>query len=198
MQDQLPRFVLGNQFSAKYSFTLNSGSFLDTVVQTPVWTDTMRGVFIISYAPRKDWTHELNKKLHSAREDWSPAKQNISVLQRHWKRPKHFWLIDFVLNLAWWTACASLSFAVSRWIDPLGKKEMTFSRVFLVRLSKYCTWLSYCAFDDDHVDGVRPHLWTAATNGPIVHPPGDIWTWRTVMEWYRQRKTPDSSTRAVW
>jgi hypothetical protein len=22
----------------------------------------------------------------------------------------------------------------------------------------------------DHVDGVRQYLWTAATNGPIVHP----------------------------
>jgi hypothetical protein len=29
----------------------------------------------------------------------------------------------------------------------------------------------------DHVDGVRLYLWTAATNGPTVHPPGDIWAW---------------------
>lgn len=27
--------------------------------------------------------------------------QSISALQGHWKRPKHFWLIDFGLNLAW-------------------------------------------------------------------------------------------------
>jgi hypothetical protein len=26
-----------------------------------------------------------------------------------------------------------------------------------------------------HVDGVRLCLWTAATNGPIVHSPGHIW-----------------------
>jgi len=53
--------------------------------------------------------------------------------------------------------------------------------------------------DDEHVDGVRLCLWTAATNGPTVHYPGDIWAWRTMVEWWcRQRKTPDSSTRALW
>jgi hypothetical protein len=30
-------------------------------------------------------------------------------------------------------------------------------------------WMLY----NDHVDGVRLRLWTAATNGPTVHPPGD-------------------------
>jgi hypothetical protein len=29
-------------------------------------------------------------------------------------------------------------------------------------------------YDDDHVGGVRLRLRTAVTNGPIVHPPGDI------------------------
>jgi hypothetical protein len=29
----------------------------------------------------------------------------------------------------------------------------------------------------DDVDGVRSCLWTAVTNGPILHPPGDIWVW---------------------
>jgi hypothetical protein len=56
--------------------------------------------------------------------------------------------------------------------------------------------------DDDHhyhhVDEVRLRLWTAATSGPIIPPPGDIWVWRTVVKWYRQGKTPDSSTRALW
>jgi hypothetical protein len=28
---------------------------------------------------------------------------------------------------------------------------------------------------DDHVDGLRLGLRTAAINGRIVHPPGDIW-----------------------
>jgi hypothetical protein len=51
--------------------------------------------------------------------------------------------------------------------------------------------------DDDHVNWVRLRLWTAATNCPIVHPPGDKWAWRTMVEWCRQGKTPDSSTRAL-
>jgi hypothetical protein len=40
-------------------------------------------------------------------------------------------------------------------------------------------------YDDDdhhHVDGTRLRLWTAATNGPIVHPPGDIWAWRKTVD----------------
>jgi hypothetical protein len=43
-------------------------------------------------------------------------------------------------------------------------------------------------------DGLRLCLRTAATNGPIVHPPGDMWTWW----WFRLGKTPDSYTRALW
>jgi len=40
----------------------------------------------------------------------------------------------------------------------------------------------------NHVDGVRLRLSTVATNGPIVHPPGDIWAWKNTVEWYRQGK----------
>jgi hypothetical protein len=39
-----------------------------------------------------------------------------------------------------------------------------------------------------HVDGVRPCLWTVATSGLTVHPPGDIWVWRATVEWYWQGK----------
>jgi hypothetical protein len=42
-----------------------------------------------------------------------------------------------------------------------------------------------------HVYGVRLCLWTAATNGPIVHPSGDIYEYGAIVEWCRQRKTEE-------
>jgi hypothetical protein len=48
--------------------------------------------------------------------------------------------------------------------------------------------------NDDLVGGARLCLWTAATNMPIVHPPGDIWAWWN----YIDRGSPDSSNRALW
>jgi hypothetical protein len=54
------------------------------------------------------------------------------------------------------------------------------------------TWLS------DHVDVVRLCLRTAATNGPIIHPPGDMWAWRAVVTLKPAGVTPDSSTRTIW
>jgi hypothetical protein len=46
---------------------------------------------------------------------------------------------------------------------------------------------------------MRLHLWTAASNRPIVHPPGDIWVWRT---WWNDNvdkgKTTDSTTSDIW
>jgi hypothetical protein len=41
---------------------------------------------------------------------------------------------------------------------------------------------------DVHVDGVRWCLWTLASNGPILHPAGDIWVWRAMVEWCSQKK----------
>jgi hypothetical protein len=41
-------------------------------------------------------------------------------------------------------------------------------------------------------------LQTVATDWPVVHSPCDIWAWRTMVEWYRQRGTPDFFTRALW
>jgi hypothetical protein len=45
---------------------------------------------------------------------------------------------------------------------------------------------------------VRLSLWTAATSGLIVHPPGEIWEWRSMARWCRQGKAPESYTRALW
>jgi hypothetical protein len=42
-----------------------------------------------------------------------------------------------------------------------------------------------------HVNGVRLYLWTAATNGPIVHF-HIIWVWRVTVEWYWQVKANNS------
>jgi hypothetical protein len=49
----------------------------------------------------------------------------------------------------------------------------------------------------NYPNGVRLRLWTAATNGPVVHPPGDTWAWRTMVELYQQGKTPVSPTTAL-
>jgi hypothetical protein len=46
-------------------------------------------------------------------------------------------------------------------------------------------WWRKLHYDDD-VDRVRLRLWTAAFNESILHPPGDIWAWRTMVELYRE------------
>jgi hypothetical protein len=50
----------------------------------------------------------------------------------------------------------------------------------------------------DKVDGVRLRLWSTATNGPIGHPPSDMWAWRNMVRWWWQRNTPDLSSWALW
>jgi hypothetical protein len=40
--------------------------------------------------------------------------------------------------------------------------------------------------------------WTMTTNKPIVHPPGDTWAWRNMVEWQCWQGKTDSSTRALW
>jgi hypothetical protein len=39
-------------------------------------------------------------------------------------------------------------------------------------------------------DELRLRLWTAATNGPIVLPPGDIWAWRIIWSDIDRGKLP--------
>jgi len=51
--------------------------------------------------------------------------------------------------------------------------------------------------DDGHVSGVRLGLWTAATNGDIVHPSDDRWGWRDALEWYWQGK-PNNSEKNLF
>jgi hypothetical protein len=51
---------------------------------------------------------------------------------------------------------------------------------------------------NDGVNGVRLRLWIVVTKRPIVHLPGDMSAWITMVEWYQPKKTPDSSTTALW
>jgi hypothetical protein len=72
-----------------------------------------------------------------------------------------------------------------RWNENLFCKWRIISKYYIYSrygciLSTYLTcnniWLLV------HVYGVRLCLWTVATNGPIVHPPGDTWVWRVMVE----------------
>jgi hypothetical protein len=66
------------------------------------------------------------------------------------------------------------------------------------RRSQSTTWIILMqSFLFVHVDGVRPRLWTEVTNGPIVHPPGDIWAWRATVEWYWQGKLNNLEKKPV-
>jgi hypothetical protein len=53
---------------------------------------------------------------------------------------------------------------------------------------------------DRHVRAQLPPRWgeTTSNNRPVAYPPRDIWAWRNTEQGYRQGKTPDSSTRALW
>jgi hypothetical protein len=63
------------------------------------------------------------------------------------------------------------------------------------RLSNQSLHWVIVAHYDGNVGGVRQRLWTAATNGFIIHLSGDAWAWKTITS--TEEKT-DSSTRAFW
>jgi hypothetical protein len=60
------------------------------------------------------------------------------------------------------------------------------------QIGECINWFIFLLFD-----GVRLHLWNAVTNGHIVHPPGDIWVWRTTVEWYWQGKIEDVREKPI-
>jgi hypothetical protein len=47
--------------------------------------------------------------------------------------------------------------------------------------------------DDEHIDGMRLRLWTATTNGRIVHPQGELYKHGEPW-WCQLRKTPNSNS----
>jgi hypothetical protein len=53
-----------------------------------------------------------------------------------------------------------------------------------------CQTSSEYVFDYHRSDGVRPRLWTAATNRPIVYPAGDITIWPSMMDDVDQGNIP--------
>jgi hypothetical protein len=52
--------------------------------------------------------------------------------------------------------------------------------------------LNFISWKSVNWRGARLRLWTAATNGTIVNPPGDTWAWRTMVVLYRQGNTTDA------
>jgi hypothetical protein len=47
-------------------------------------------------------------------------------------------------------------------------------------------------------DGLRPRLRTAATNGPVVHHPGDMWAWAATVMMIPAGDNSWLSTNALW
>jgi hypothetical protein len=68
------------------------------------------------------------------------------------------------------------------------EKAVPFQDNSMRNVTRMCSSIQDVQADHDHVDGVRLHLWTAATNGPMLHSPGDIWAWTIMVEWRRQGK----------
>jgi hypothetical protein len=96
--------------------------------------------------------------------------------------------LNFILKcfLIWWTLNISVMI-----FTCYSCSSITAPIMFMITLTKQHDTMMMMI-------RVRLHLWTAATSRPLVYLPGDIWAWRTMVEWCWQKKTPDSSTRALW
>jgi hypothetical protein len=66
-----------------------------------------------------------------------------------------------------------------------------FSVLWVMPLQSICFTSVAAAAVFIHVDGMKLSLWTAATRGSFVHPQGDIWVWRAMVEWYWQGVTQE-------
>jgi hypothetical protein len=83
------------------------------------------------------------------------------------------------------------------WIVPLHRvrHRVAFTTFTILMTGDVRAWIYNVVDDNDH--GMRLRLWTAATNGHIVHPRRGMWAWRTMVT-ISTVKTPDSSTAALW
>jgi hypothetical protein len=91
------------------------------------------------------------------------------------------------------------------WKRQHGRFRQHFLEPYWISIGPFTNSANQCSnsstklnIDIYHVDGARLRLWTVATNRPIAFSPGDIWAWRTTVQWYRQGKTLASLTRALW
>jgi hypothetical protein len=92
------------------------------------------------------------------------------------------WFLQ-ALNILWLFLLGIIVRIRAIWAEITGRVWNKWNLV-----SHFMTKIVTVMFAVDHVDGVRLHLWTAATNRPTVHPPGNIWVWRAMVEWYWQGK----------
>jgi hypothetical protein len=119
------------------------------------------------------------------------------------------WDFKFLLRWLWkWEPSGKYRWVVSlKSTDILNVRTasiISFIMLEAIRISEtsaYFTETTHCYIPEGNISlpedsscfvrvgGVRLRLWTAATNRPVVHPPGDIWAWRATVEWYWQGKT---------
>jgi hypothetical protein len=121
-----------------------------------------------------------------------------------WTLFRKFPISEFAYEwTAKWRACASLEKFEREKFRNTRPNSNGFSRSFkghFGAVRSNTTRRPYSNLTD--YDGVRICLRTAATNGPTVHPPGDMWAWRAMVMmwwwWFRLGITLNSSTRALW
>jgi hypothetical protein len=115
-----------------------------------------------------------------------------------------WWISDFKYQIVapslWWVMFLVWRFFVENLLNVILVLFQDFFKTF--------PYNSRGPNDYFYFDGVRLHLWTAATNGYIVYPQYDIWVWKVTVELYRQGKKKNSkkscpsaifsTTNSIW
>jgi hypothetical protein len=130
------------------------------------------------------WSRWLGAILSLRKPGLAPMSAHVAFVAENWHWDRFCWFDSHYSFQAYWTTWtpSQLTLSISLHID-----------------------ISCCL--DVHVDGVRRCVETAATKGPIVHPPSNIWVWTATVELWRenqrtQRKTyacaTSSTTNSIW